>query len=121
MSANPVNLAVRFFLEVASLIVMGLWGLQLTEEWYRYVAAVGIPLTAAAVWGIFRVPNDPGRAAVAVPGIVRLLIELGFFGFAVWALFALGAATTAVLFGAVIIVHYVLSFDRVLRLIRNTP
>jgi hypothetical protein len=49
-----------------------------------------IPLLAATAWGVFNVKGDPsrsGKAPVPVPGIVRLLLELAFFGSATLALF----------------------------------
>lgn len=42
----------------------------------RFFLALGIPGVAAVLWATFRVPNDPGRAPVPVPGIVCLALEL---------------------------------------------
>lgn len=77
------NLVIRFLLELAALITLGLWGWrQGGEVWHKYTFALGIPIIAAAIWGIFNVPNDTNRSGVApivVPGITRLAIELAIF------------------------------------------
>jgi hypothetical protein len=46
------------------------------------IYAIGLPLIAYAIWGIFRVPNDPGKSPVAKSGVIRLAYEVVFFGFA---------------------------------------
>src|ERR1700733_6490223 len=99
MNTNPINLGVRFLLEIAMLIVLGYWGWHQSVGWAHYLAAVGIPLISAVLWGVFRIPNDPNPAPVQVPGIVRLALELGLFGFAIWALSDLGHLTLSVTMG----------------------
>ncbi len=119
LSAHPVNLGLRFALEMAALLALGLWGWQHSEDWTRFLLAFGIPLVAAIAWATFRVPNDPGPAPVAVPGIVRLILELALFASATWALYdAQGAAWSAV-FCVAVIAHYIASYDRVLQLMRK--
>jgi len=120
LSAHPVNLALRFLLELTALLAMGVWGWRQGEGGLRYVLAVGIPLAAAAVWGTFRIPNDPGKAPVAVPGILRLALELAYFAFATWALFDIGAELPGWIFGIVTAIHYLVSYDRVGRLLRGS-
>jgi hypothetical protein len=121
MSQNPINLAVRFLLEVAALFIMGYWGWQQGDGFIRYVWMLAIPIVAAALWGTFRVPGDPGDAPVAVPGLVRLLLELAYFGFSIWALFSLGEYTLAWIFGVILLIHYVISYDRVRDLLIGRP
>jgi hypothetical protein len=76
MAYHPLNLAFRFVLELAALAAMASYGWHLTEHTApRLVAAIGLPLLAAAMWGVFAVPGDrsrSGKAPVAVPGWVRL-------------------------------------------------
>jgi hypothetical protein len=115
MADHPLNLALRFFLELAALFAMGYWGWTQHSGLARFIWAVGLPLFTAALWGIFRVPGDPGNAPVAVPGPVRLLLEAAFFGTAVWALAASGRSGWALAFGLVVTIHYILSYDRVVR------
>jgi hypothetical protein len=121
MNTNPVNLAVRFLLEIVMLIALGCWGWHLQGTWLRYVAVIGLPVTAAVLWGVFRIPNDPKSAPVAVPGIIRLLLEWLLFGFAVWALYDLGYMKLAMTINAVVILHYIVSYDRTWAMLRNKP
>ena len=114
MSQNPLNLGLRFALELAALAAMSVWGWRAAQGWPRFLLAVGVPLLAAALWGVFRVPNDPGSAPVAVPGLLRLALELAYFGFAVWALYNASLPALAWSLAAALIVHYALSYDRVL-------
>lgn len=124
MSSNPINLAVRFLLEVAALLVMAYWGWNQGDGGIRFLFALGVPLIAAALWGTFAVPDDPsrsGKAPVPVPGILRLALELAFFAFAVWSLYSLGATQISWLLGIVILIHYALSYDRIGWLVRSHP
>jgi len=118
MSSHPINLALRFLLELAALAAVAVWGWRTGDGWLRYALAIGLPLVLAVVWAVFRVPNDPGPAPVATPGVARLIIELAFFGFAAWALYDIGALAPCLLLSLTVIAHYVTSYDRVLRLIR---
>lgn len=51
MGSHPINLAIRFLLEVSALIAMGMWGWRQSEGWVRLLLALSIPLIAAVVWG----------------------------------------------------------------------
>ncbi len=85
MSKHPINLLVRFLMEIAAVIVVGMWGWHMgTNTWEQYLLAIGLPVIAATIWGVFRIPNDPNPAPVEVPGIVRLAYELFLFFFATW-------------------------------------
>jgi hypothetical protein len=122
MSQNPLNLAVRFLLEIAALVAIGYWGWTWGQGALRYGLAIGGPLLAAVMWGVFAVPGDrsrSGSAPVPVPGWVRLLLELALFAFAVWALYDTGATTAAGILGAIVLVHYGSSYDRVLWLLKQ--
>jgi hypothetical protein len=122
MAYHPINLGVRFLLEIAALIAMGYWGWHQSDGALRYVLAIGIPVVAAALWGTFAVPDDKsrsGKAPVPVPGVVRLILELAFFAFAVWALFNSGLVTSAIGTGIVIVIHYAVSYERIAWLLRQ--
>jgi len=106
-------------LEIAALLSLGVWGWQKGEGWVRFVLAVGIPIIAATLWATFRVPNDPGTAPIAIPGILRLVFELVLFAFAIWALFDSKFTTLAWIFGITTFLHYVSSYDRVLWMIKQ--
>lgn len=122
VSRNPLNLGLRFLLEVLALMALGYWGWSQGDGASRYLWAVGGPLLLAIIWGTFRVPEDPsasGRALIPVRGVVRLLLELFVFGLATWALFDAGASSLAALFGAMVLLHYTVSYDRVVWLLRQ--
>lgn len=120
MGYNPINLMVRFLLEMTTLVAAGMWGWKIDDGWIRYLWALGIPILLAILWGIFAVPNDPSRsgsALVPIPGWMRLLLELLILTFGVWSLYETGHATSALIFVIVFIVHYGFSYDRILWLI----
>lgn len=122
MGQNPLNLAFRFLLEILALLAVGYWGWVEHTGLLRILLAVGLPVLAAVLWATFRVPGDvsaSGRAPVAVPGWLRLLLELGLFAAATWGLFDAGATTAATIFGLAVVVHYAISYDRVLWLLRQ--
>lgn len=121
MSSHPINLALRFLLELVALGAMSIWGFAHGAGWTRFAFAIMAPLMAAAVWGVFAVPGDPSRsgsAPVPVAGILRLILELGFFTFAVWCLFSLPRPSLAILLGSVTAAHYAISHDRIGWLLR---
>ncbi|WP_033957065.1 YrdB family protein [Psychroserpens jangbogonensis] len=120
MGSHPINLLVRFILEICALISVGVWGWNQTEGWLKFVLAFGIPIILAAIWGIFAVPDDPsrsGKTVIPTRGIVRLIIEFGIFSIAIYSLYNLGLVKLSFAFGVVIIIHYILSYDRIAWLI----
>jgi len=137
MSNHPLNLALRFALELAALGAFGYWGWTENDGIWRWIAALGLTLIAAVLWGTFRVPGDQERMTesfqergwasggtprttgrrdvrVAVSGIVRLLLEAVFFGSAVLLLALADQPRAALIFGVIIVLHYIASYDRVL-------
>jgi hypothetical protein len=42
-----------------------------------------------------------------------LLIEAIFFGMATWGLFDAGATRTGLIFGGLVLFHYIISYDRI--------
>jgi hypothetical protein len=121
MAYHPINLGVRFLLEIAGLAAMAYWGWRQADGVLRFVLAIGIPLVAAALWGTFAVPDDPsrsGKAPVPVPGVVRLALELAFFAFAVWALYDAGLVTSSIGTAVIVIIHYAVSYERMAWLLR---
>ena len=123
MSSNPLNLAIRFLLELAALTAFGLWGWHYGHEtWLRLILAIGLPIIAASIWGIFNVPNDSSRsgaAPIVVQGIFRLVIEWAFFSVATWAICELEYHRLSWLFGVVVVAHYLVSYDRVIWLLKH--
>ncbi|SMD34580.1 Protein of unknown function [Reichenbachiella faecimaris] len=122
MSTHPVNLTIRFLLELSALFSLGLWGAKSADGWIGYLLAIGLPLVSAAVWGVFAVPNDPsrsGKAPIPVSGAIRLVIEGFIFVAAIWSLLDLTLSIYAWSLGAVSLAHYILSYDRIFWLIRK--
>jgi hypothetical protein len=90
---RPVNLALRFALELAALAAFATWALHAAHGPARFALAGAAVLVAAAVWGRWMAPTS--RHRLADPA--RLLAEAAFFAAAGAALAvtgrgALGAA-----------------------------
>ena len=122
MKFNTINLAVRFLLELAALISIAVWSWELTNSWTRFLIAPCIIITIAAIWAIFTVPNDgsrSGKSLIATPGILRLIIELLMFAFAVWTLYDMKSETLSVVLGSIILLHYLVSYKRIIWLLSD--
>jgi len=116
MGSHPLNLAVRFALEVFALIAYGMWGWSIGDSFLKIVLAVGIPILVAVLWGVFAVSGDPsrsGKTVIETPGILRLLLELIIFSVASWLLFKMGFNSYGTIFLVVFILHYLISYDRI--------
>jgi hypothetical protein len=116
MGNHPINLAIRLILEICALVSIGIWGWNQIDGWLKFILALGLPILLAAIWGIFNVSNDPsrsGKAPIVVPGIIRLAIELSFFAIATWTLFDLGFSEMSLVFGILVMLHYIVSYDRI--------
>ncbi|NOH00962.1 MAG: YrdB family protein [Chloroflexi bacterium] len=122
MSQNPLNLTLRFVLELAGLYAFGAWGWIQHAGSMRYLLVIVLPLIAGTLWGLFRVPGDAsasGNAVVAVPGWMRLLMEIIFFSFATFCLLDAGMTGMGWGFGIASLFHYILSYDRVVWLLKS--
>jgi hypothetical protein len=122
MSQNPINLGIRFLLELAALAALAYWGWTQHTGILRYLLAIGLPSLAAVMWGTFRVPADAsanGKAPVPVAGWLRLSLELVFFTSAAWCLFDAGAMFAGYIFSGVALIHYLVSYDRILWLFKQ--
>jgi len=121
MNTHPANLLLRFLLELAMLAVFAIWGYRHFPGWQGIAAAITLPVLAATLWGVFRIPNDPRPAPVAIPGPLRLLLEWMLFAGAVWALQDLGYDSWAWFLAGVLVAHYLVSYDRTASMLRNKP
>lgn len=116
MGLHPINLTIRFLLEMSALVSAGMWGLEQSDGWLRFVLMIGIPILLAAIWGVFAVPNDPsrsGNAPIVTSGIIRFAIETGFFLFATWSLYDMGLNKLSLIFGVIVVLHYIISYNRI--------
>jgi hypothetical protein len=118
---HPVNLALRFALELVGLYALGYWGWVQHTGPVRYLLALGLPLAAAFLWGTFRAiePVAPQKIPVVVPGIYRLALEIVFFGVAIWALIAARSYILGAFFGLAVVLHHLLSLDRISWLLKK--
>jgi hypothetical protein len=122
MGSHPFNLILRFILELVALFAMGYWGWTQHQGFSRFLWAIGLPLVFAILWATFAVPDDPsrsGKAPIPIPGLLRLLLELVVFAVAVWCCFAAGQPTWGWIFGITVLLHYVISSDRILWLLKQ--
>ena len=91
---NPINLALRFFLEVIALGAIGWWGWGadglLVESSVWRLWSFCSPQLFGALSPFPTTPSRGGSGLVQVPGIARLALELLVFGGAAYALRSLG-------------------------------
>jgi hypothetical protein len=116
MGSHPVNLLIRFLLELIALLSVGLWGWKSFEGVFQYILGLGLPILMTIVWGTFAVPNDPsrsGKAPIPVSGLIRLIIEFIFFALAVWTLYQLDYTRLSYALCAIVLLHYLVSYDRI--------
>ncbi|MEJ8569395.1 YrdB family protein [Elongatibacter sediminis] len=113
---NPANLLLRFLLEIAALTGLAMGGWHVAFGWPRPLMAVGLPVVALAIWGIFRVPNDPssnGRALISIGGVGRLIIEAVVFASGVAGFFMAGQSAIGISVGGAVAIHYCFSYRRI--------
>ncbi|MEH0422693.1 YrdB family protein [Streptomyces sp. B21-083] len=119
---RPFALGVRFILELVALVCFGLWAWHVSPAALRYVAVVVVPLAVAVLWGVFATPGDASRSGetvVATAGPLRLLLELAVFFGGAAALYAAGVQIPAAALAGVLVMYHVLSWDRVLWLLKH--
>jgi hypothetical protein len=119
MRNHPLNLVVRFALELTILAVFALWGWRKGDGAWRYVLAIGLPLRMALRWGAFHVEGDHGKGLMFIPGPWRLALEFGLFAAAAWFLFDLRLTRWGWIFLILSVAHYAVSYDRVLMLLKK--
>lgn len=117
MRIDRGNLGLRFLLEVAALGALAYWGWAGHSGVLPIVFTIGVPLLAGALWATVRVPEDGGEPLVAVPGTVRLGLEVGLFAIAVILLSQTNRPHWAVALGGAVAIHYLLDHRRVRRLL----
>jgi len=116
MGSHPLNLGLRFVLELLVLASSSYWVWVSLTGWKRNIFVILLPIIIGAVWGCFAVPNDPSRAGSAVipiPGLFRLALELTIFGAGVWFLYQSNLVTSSWIFAAIVTAHYLASHDRI--------
>lgn len=104
MTGGPfrmANLALAFVLEMAALASLAAWGVQAGGTTIARVAlAVGAPLAAAVLWGLFAAPRAVYEVAAA-----RVAVKVLVFGAAALALYASGRPTLAVAYAVLVVLN----------------
>lgn len=120
---GPAQAGFRFLIEVLAITSWAIVGWHLTDGPARLVLVVVLPLAAAVVWGTFRAPGDhsAGGAPVAVPGPVRLVIELDVLLGAAVAVALVRRWTFGVALAVAVLAHYATTMRRVHWLLRQRP
>ena len=116
-NSESIQSGIKIYSGSDMLVIAAIWGWSNAEGFLKFILAIGIPVLMAALWGIFGVKYDPsrsGKTIVQTPGIVRLFVELSFFGFTCWLLFDLGYRKLSLIIIILIIVHYIFSLDRII-------
>ncbi|HEX7005017.1 MAG TPA: YrdB family protein [Trueperaceae bacterium] len=102
MSLKDANLAVRFLLELATLVALGYWGFGVgAGALQRFALGLGAPLLAALLWGLFVAPRSRARLAEPLRYGIGLLIMLA----GALALAASGEHSLALVFALVILLN----------------
>ena len=123
MSKNPINLALRFLLELAAIASLVIWIIKDFEGIPMLVLVISVPVLFASIWGIFAVEGDPsrsGKTVVQTPGWARLLLELLLFALAGLALYGANYSTASYIFMGIVVLHYIISYDRVIWLLKRS-
>lgn len=120
--SHPLNLALRFLLELVALAAMAYWGWTQHDSFSGRLWTIILPVTAAILWGTFAVVGDPsrsGHAPVSIPGAWRLVLELLIFAVAILFLYRAGRSSIALSLAALTLLHYTMSYDRIEWLLRH--
>ncbi|MEC5236585.1 MULTISPECIES: YrdB family protein [Bacillus] len=102
MFIKPINLAIRFFLELGALASLCYWGFQFWESVYvKFIFGIGSPLLFATIWGIFIAP----KASLKLPEPYRFMLEIILFGVTSVALYVVDQITLAIILGMVFVIN----------------
>jgi hypothetical protein len=92
------NLLLAFLAELVALGIFAWWGWDAASGTaLKLVLAIGLPVVAAVVWGLFAAPT----ASRGTP-VVRTIVKVVVFGLAGAALWSLGHPLLAVIFVVVV-------------------
>jgi hypothetical protein len=101
------NLAVRFFVELAALAALSIWGFHIGgSRPARIGLGIGLPVAGAVVWGLFAAP----KAAIPIPGPAIVAVQALVLGLGVVALFASGHPRWAAVLAVVLVLNTALAW-----------
>jgi len=113
---GPAQAGFRFVIEILAITSWAIVGWNITDGPLRFVLVVALPIVAATVWATFRAPGDHsagGGAPIAVPGVVRLLLELDVLLGAAIAVALVWRWTFALALAVAVVAHYATTAPRV--------
>ncbi len=113
---SPVQSGLRFLIEVAALVSWGIVGWHLAGAPLGWLCSIALPVAGAAMWATLRVPGDAsadGGAPIAVPGPVRLLLEVGLLLGAAIAVGAVGQPSAGIALATAFAVHSAATTSRI--------
>ncbi|MFJ2235000.1 YrdB family protein [Streptomyces sp. NPDC087859] len=116
LANNDAMLAIRFLLELVSLLCLAIWSWRKAPSPWRWLLVVALPVAVGWAWGSFAVPDDPSRSGesdIHTPGPIRLLLELTVFFGAVAALNFSGLRRAARWLLVIMVGYQVLAYDRI--------
>jgi hypothetical protein len=101
---RQLNLALKFFLELAALAAIGLFGASIAHGAAAVLLAIILPTIAAVLWGTLAAP----RARRRLPLHLRAPFELGVFAVAALALWRAGSGALAAAFTVLALLNAIL-------------
>jgi hypothetical protein len=101
---KQLNLALKFLLEIAALVAIGIWGASLADGAVAVLCAIALPAVAAVLWGLLAAP----RARRRLPLRWRAPFELGVFALGALALWRAASATSAAVLAFFVVANAVL-------------
>jgi hypothetical protein len=101
---RQLNLALKFLLELAALVAVGVWAASIADGALAVVLAIGLPAAVAVLWGTFAAPKARRR----LPLRLRAPFELGVFALAALALWQAGSAAWGAAFASIAVVNAIL-------------
>lgn len=107
---------------MSALAVYGGWAWTHTPAPFHIFAGLALPVIVAFLWAVLRSrePEDPVDAPTGrISPVPRLVLEALIFGLAVWGLADIGAIRAAWLFSGLLLLHYGLSYDRVIWMLKH--
>ena len=105
-SVKYANDGLRFVLELAMLASLGHYGFAEFDGVAAWALGLGLPIVAAAVWGVFVSP----KAKHPTDDPARIVLEIVLLGSGPVALAAAGNTLLAVIAGLLVAVHLGLTF-----------
>ena len=104
-------------LEFAALAAFALWASDHADGFLRIFLILICVVVPAAIWAVFRMPNDGGAPVVEISGRMRLVLETVIYTLACFALLHTRHAGWALIVAAACLIHYALGYDRVIRML----